>query len=44
MDEKKVYFLVDAYMDMTLEIWEFENKSEFFEEVMGIKPVIKIKR
>jgi exopolyphosphatase/guanosine-5'-triphosphate,3'-diphosphate pyrophosphatase len=43
MDDKKVYFSVEPYADMTLELWKFENKSEFFEEVMGIKPVINIK-
>lgn len=42
MDDKKVYFTVEVNDDITLEVWSFENKSEFFEEVMGIKPVINI--
>ncbi|WP_026884561.1 HD domain-containing protein [Clostridium akagii] len=42
MDDKKVYFTVEAYNDITLEIWSFDNKAEFFEEVMGIKPVMNI--
>ncbi len=42
MDDKKVYFTVEVNDDITLEVWSFDNKSEFFEEVMGIKPVINI--
>lgn len=43
VDDKKVYFDLDTYKDCTLEIWSFKNNGEFFEEVMGIKPVIRIK-
>lgn len=43
MDENKIYFSIEAYKDITLENWLFQNKSEFFEEVLGMKPVIILK-
>lgn len=41
-EDTKLYFHLDTYKDCTLEIWSFKNNSEFFEEVMGVRPVIKI--
>ncbi|MDF2502690.1 HD domain-containing protein [Clostridium sp.] len=42
-DDRNVYFNLDTYKDCALEIWSFKNNVEFFEEVMGIRPIIKIK-
>ena len=43
MEDRTVYFQLDTYKDCTLEMWSFKNNGEFFEEVMGVKPIIKIK-
>ncbi|MGM0640212.1 MAG: HD domain-containing protein [Thermotogota bacterium] len=32
---------VESYYELMLEEWSFKKKSEFFEEVFGIKPVFK---
>ena len=39
-------FLISCYAseDMSFEKWAFENRSIMFEDVMGIKPVLKIRR
>ncbi len=34
----------DAAEDMSFEKWAFENRSVMFEDVMGIKPVLKTRR
>lgn len=36
----KLYFNIISGEDLTLEEWEFKKNSLFFEEVLGIKPVI----
>lgn len=43
VEDRTVYFQLDTYKDCTLEMWSFKNNGEFFEEVMGVKPIIKIK-
>lgn len=35
-----LYFNVEANEDILLEEWNFNNNAYFFEEVMGIKPII----
>ena len=34
----------DCAEDMTFEKWAFENRSVMFEDVMGVKPVLKTRR
>ena len=34
----------DASEDMSFEKWAFESRSSMFEDVMGIKPVLKTRR
>ena len=29
---------------MSFELWAFENRGKMFEDVMGIKPVLKARR
>lgn len=41
VDNRYAYFMLNSYADCTLEIWNFEIHAEFFEEVMGVKPIIK---
>ena len=36
----KLHFIVTANQDISLERWTFEDKTEFFMEVFGIKPVL----
>ena len=43
-DERFIYFALDTYEDCTLEIWKFEIYAEFFEEVLGLRPVIELKK
>jgi len=33
-----------ASADMSFEEWAFEHRCELFEEVMGIKPVLRVRR
>lgn len=42
--EKEMIITGSAEVDTLLEEWTFEIKSEFFQEVFGIKPSLKIKR
>ncbi len=44
--EKKliVHSLCDVNVDTTLEEWTFSKKANFFTEVYGIEPILKIKR
>ncbi|AJA47652.1 exopolyphosphatase [Clostridium pasteurianum DSM 525 = ATCC 6013] len=42
IEDRILYFNLDTYRDCTLEMWSFKNNAEFFEEVMGVRPVIKI--
>lgn len=44
VDDRYAYFILDTFADCTLETWNFEMHSEFFEEVMGVKPMIKKKK
>ncbi|SDZ07312.1 Ppx/GppA phosphatase family protein [Tindallia californiensis] len=41
---KEMVILGIADVDTLLEEWTFEIKSEFFQEVFGIKPTLKVKR
>ncbi|RQD68891.1 MAG: HD domain-containing protein [Tindallia sp. MSAO_Bac2] len=42
--EKEMIISGNALEDTLLEEWTFEVKAEFFQEVFGIKPTLKIKR
>jgi len=44
IQDKKVIIKAIAKGDTLLEEWTFENKSIFFEEVFGIKPILSIER
>ena len=43
-ENNEVTIRVDSADDILLEEWAFETKAEFFQEVFGIAPVMKIKR
>ena len=43
-EEKEVLFRIDTEEDLLLEEWTFEQKAEFFKEVFGVTPIMKIKR
>ncbi|AOT71035.1 HD domain-containing protein [Geosporobacter ferrireducens] len=43
-EEKEILFRVDTEEDILLEEWTFETKAEFFKEVFGVTPIMKIKR
>jgi exopolyphosphatase / guanosine-5'-triphosphate,3'-diphosphate pyrophosphatase len=38
----KISFSIDARDNILLEEWSFNNNSSFFEEVIGIKPIIRM--
>ncbi len=44
LKDQKLTILVDTQEDLTLEKGEFAEKSEFFEEVFHIRPVLKQKK
>lgn len=44
MKDKKLVVSTDYHGDITLESVSFEQKAEFFEEIFGIRPVLKQKR
>ncbi|WHH60708.1 HD domain-containing protein [Petroclostridium sp. X23] len=44
LEEKRVIIRVDAVEDALLEEWTFETKAEFFQEVFGVTPILKVKR
>lgn len=44
LQEKEVIITVETTKNILLEEWTFETKSEFFKEVFGITPILKIKR
>lgn len=44
LDEKDVYIRGESKHDTLLEEWTFESKSEFFQEVFGVTPILKIRR
>lgn len=44
LEGETVYFNVYSETDCTLEKWEFNRNKEFFEEIIGIKPVINIRK
>lgn len=39
--EQTMIFSVQSKMDISLESWTFDRKSEFFEEVFGLEPVLE---
>ena len=41
---REMLIKADAVADTLLEEWTFEVKSEFFQEVFGIRPLLKVKR
>lgn len=43
VEDRNIYFELDTYRDCTLEMWSFKNHGEFFEEVMGVRPAVRIK-
>jgi exopolyphosphatase/guanosine-5'-triphosphate,3'-diphosphate pyrophosphatase len=44
LKEKEVLITATTTKNILLEEWTFSLKSEFFQEVFGIKPILKIKR
>lgn len=44
LDEKKVYITAETNEDTLLEEWTFVNKADFFKEVFGVTPILKVKR
>ena len=42
--EKELIIRADTIYDITLEQSTIENKSHFFEEIYGFKPVLRMKR
>ena len=42
--DNEFVIVCDASEDMSFEKWAFENRSVMFEDVMGIKPVLKTRR
>ncbi|WP_094548477.1 HD domain-containing protein [Petroclostridium xylanilyticum] len=44
LEEKEVIIKVETVEDALLEEWTFETKAEFFQEVFGVTPILKIKR
>jgi exopolyphosphatase/guanosine-5'-triphosphate,3'-diphosphate pyrophosphatase len=42
--DKQLLITVDTLYDLALERGLFDDKAEFFEQVYGIKPVLKQKR
>lgn len=44
VENETVYFNVYSEADCTLEKWDFNKNKEFFEEIIGIKPVINIRK
>lgn len=41
LKKEQLIVKVESYQELMLEEWSFNKKSEFFEEVFGIKPVFK---
>lgn len=41
--ENKLVFILYSSQDILLEEWDFRNHSQFFEEVMGMEPILKHK-
>lgn len=39
--EQNLVLQIQSKMDVSLEMWTFDRKSEFFEEVFGLKPVLE---
>lgn len=44
IDEKQIIIRGESERDTLLEEWTFETKSDFFQEVFGVKTKLKIKR
>ncbi|MDO4296339.1 MAG: exopolyphosphatase [bacterium] len=44
MQEDKLVITTEYAGDMSLEMYAFEKKADFFEEIFGIRPVLKQKR
>jgi exopolyphosphatase/guanosine-5'-triphosphate,3'-diphosphate pyrophosphatase len=44
LEDKMVLIKVDVTHEFLLEEWTFETKAEFFEEVFGVTPALKMKR
>ncbi len=43
INQDNAVFILHAVKDTLLEEWDFRNNAEFFEEVMGIRPITKHK-
>jgi len=41
LKKEKLVIKLESYQELMLEEWSFNKKSEFFEEVFGIKPLFK---
>lgn len=40
----RLYVLCDSVNDMSFEEWSFEHRSDLFEEVIGVKPQLRVRR
>ncbi|MCR5529783.1 MAG: hypothetical protein K6F49_11240 [Saccharofermentans sp.] len=40
----KLHISLDASADMSFETWSFEHRSELFEQIIGVKPELKVRR
>ncbi|MDK2933447.1 MAG: exopolyphosphatase / guanosine-5-triphosphate,3-diphosphate pyrophosphatase [Clostridiales bacterium] len=43
-EDKKIMIRAETTQDTLLEEWTFETKAEFFQEVFGVTPILKMKR
>ena len=41
LKDNKLKIQATSKMDLALEMWTFEDKASFFEEVYGIKPILE---
>ena len=44
MKNQQLLVVIDTMEDITLEKERFEQKADFFEEIYGIRPILKQKR
>ena len=44
MKDRKLVIITDYEGDITLERVSFEQKADFFEEIYGIRPILRQKR
>jgi exopolyphosphatase / guanosine-5'-triphosphate,3'-diphosphate pyrophosphatase len=44
LTEQELVITVTTHRDITLEVWDFENKSQLFQDIFGLKPRIKVRK